>query len=63
MKDSGQTVKHWHSVVDFVKSAKDIYHLDSGQDSGFIEYMRAQGLFNMKNERDFVPYLKKFLGK
>ena len=55
----------YHSVVDFIASARGTYgkDLSHGRDEAFVAYMKAQGKFYMRNEREFIPYLKRYLGK
>lgn len=53
----------YHSVIDFVNSAKSSYpQLDKIKQQGFIAHMRNIDKFYMINEKDFIPYLNSYLG-
>lgn len=53
----------YHSVIDFVNSAKSSYpQLDKIKQQGFIVHMRNIDKFYMINEKDFIPYLNSYLG-
>lgn len=52
-----------HSVQDFVNSAQEPFGLSDAVCKGFIVFMKWQGKYYMMNEKDFIPYLKQYLGK
>lgn len=51
------------SVDEFVQSAKGTYGLSKGQMAGFSSFMKDLHKYYLMSERDFVPYLKRYLGK
>lgn len=52
-----------HSVEDFIRSAQAPYGLSNAQCVGFKVFMKNQGKYWLRSEREFLPYLRKYLGK
>lgn len=51
----------YHSVVEFVDSAKQMFDFSKGRDQAFIEYMREKDKYYLLNLKEFIPYAKEYL--
>lgn len=56
-----QPIRPYAHIEDFLLTAKEVYKLDSGKMLGFRAYM--QGKHYLKEEKDFIPHMDKYLGK
>lgn len=56
-----QVYKEPVHVEQFLGTAKYLYEMDSMQENGFKGFMQGQQY--QPTEKDFVPYLEKYLGK
>lgn len=53
----------YYSSGEFIKSAQKLYGLSDGQANGFIAYVKGLNKSYLRSEKDFIPLLKKYLGK
>jgi len=53
----------YYSSEEFAKTAQQLYGLSKGQVNGFIVYAKGLNKSYLRSEKDFIPILKKYLGK
>jgi len=56
-----QHAEPWVSVDEFLVTAKQMFDMNRVQMAGFKAYMH--GKEHLPDERDFLPYIKKYLDK
>ena len=61
--NSVSSVSTLHSADDFVSSAQGPFGLSNAQMVGFVVFMKGQGKYYLKSEKEFLPYLRTYLGK